>query len=144
MPFQSTHPCGVRHNPSRVTIGLALFQSTHPCGVRQSERFCGMSRSCFNPRTRVGCDHPFGQQPCQIGFQSTHPCGVRHLRQDYANILPMFQSTHPCGVRHYLQTIATAMTAFQSTHPCGVRPRGNRWFDITSCFNPRTRVGCDQ
>ena len=33
-----------------------MFQSTHPCGVRQSGYRTATSRTCFNPRTRVGCD----------------------------------------------------------------------------------------
>ena len=38
----------------------------------------------------------------------------------------------------------TAQTKFQSTHPCGVRQvKCNHVFAI-QCFNPRTRVGCDQ
>ena len=32
---------------------------------------------------------------------------------------------------------------FQSTHPCGVRPGLRLDIDSYRCFNPRTRVGCD-
>ena len=32
--FQSTHPCGVRHELKTAFKRLMMFQSTHPCGVR--------------------------------------------------------------------------------------------------------------
>ena len=56
--FQSTHPHGVRLDPDYDSTGLLGFQSTHPHGVRQ--RGCGYP--ChplhFNPRTHTGCDSP--------------------------------------------------------------------------------------
>ena len=57
-PFQSTHPCGVRH--PLLWFGHRLerqFQSTHPCGVRlRSFAYSIALRHCFNPRTPAGCD----------------------------------------------------------------------------------------
>ena len=56
--------------------------------------------SCFNPRTRVGCDltcgyrHDGGRR-----FQSTHPRGVRLIRRYFPSSIREFQSTHPRGVR---------------------------------------------
>ena len=35
-------------------------------------------------------------------------------------------------------------TKFQSTHPCGVRRMPSAFNSPLVCFNPRTRVGCDQ
>src|SRR5690606_35871202 len=35
LPFQSTHPCGVRQGDQIQAMGPSQFQSTHPCGVRQ-------------------------------------------------------------------------------------------------------------
>ena len=78
MPFQSTHPRGVRRNRvrsrarhrhfnPRTHVGCDMrilprywsktsFQSTHPRGVRRRElNFVGLPEN-FNPRTHVGCD----------------------------------------------------------------------------------------
>ena len=56
-PFQSTHPRGVRPEPSSGLPDWNLFQSTHPRGVRLA---CGNEKS-----------------DCPAMFQSTHPRGVR-------------------------------------------------------------------
>ena len=55
--FQSTHPHGVRPNPSTKTKRPKRFQSTHPHGVRQG----GQANETYRKM-----------------FQSTHPHGVRH------------------------------------------------------------------
>ena len=55
----------------------------------------------------------------------------------------VFQSTHPCGVRTVLIIGCEAIQQFQSTHPCGVRTWLRKYFKLFSCFNPRTRVGCE-
>ena len=97
--FQSTHPCGVRLFISGCLSSVIMFQSTHPCGVRLLKLSKKLATSCFNPRTRVGCDPVIAKgifddmvsihapvwgatSLCpnvwfQRGFQSTHPCGVR-------------------------------------------------------------------
>ena len=75
--FQSTHPCGVRRRFGRHKHTAQMFQSTHPCGVRHSAFKMAGYRLCFNPRTRVGCDHPARGLFAALMFQSTHPCGVR-------------------------------------------------------------------
>ena len=146
------------------------FQSTHPRGVRRQRfRFQGHVR-CFNPRTRVGCDLSASYDGDDYrSFQSTHPRGVRRCgafgrcRCDAVSIhapawgatptaqstrsrSDRFQSTHPRGVRHISHTLDTriilvsihapAWGATRLPPPCP--PRGPR------CFNPRTRVGCDQ
>ena len=55
-----------------------MFQSTHPHGVRRHYTLIIARFSCFNPRTRTGCDL-FDLIPLapSIRFQSTHPHGVR-------------------------------------------------------------------
>ena len=56
--FQSTHPRGVRPVCGIVVSKRTTFQSTHPRGVRPSYvRVTNEAKGCFNPRTRVGCDH---------------------------------------------------------------------------------------
>ena len=140
------HPRGVRQQRIDRAIQSAEFQSTHPRGVRPgSLLFCyqlphvsihapawgatlrrctqGQHMRRFNPRTRVGCD----------------PAACSLLRP-----FPMFQSTHPRGVRHMVIIGARPSMGFQSTHPRGVRPIRHHPFHAVSCFNPRTRVGCDR
>ena len=57
-PFQSTHPRGVRLRLSGGRMREVLFQSTHLRRVRPYGTFPVPQGSlCFNPRTRVGCDH---------------------------------------------------------------------------------------
>ena len=146
------------------------FQSTHPRGVRRCPRPSTLpNSSSFNPRTRVGCDWCLTWRSlCDCGFQSTHPRGVRPLPAgallvatlvsihapawgatsiELAFVSPfyLFQSTHPRGVRrHGLQALLLKIL-FQSTHPRGVRlALAWPWELYSVCFNPRTRVGCDQ
>ena len=121
--FQSTHPRGVRlpvmrrrfqphhvsiHAPAwgttlRQTSGQRLDSCFNPrtrvgcdCGC-----WCGPTASSrFNPRTRVGCDEWSQTSQCRNHwFQSTHPRGVRPLSRRKAQPSPEFQSTHPRGVR---------------------------------------------
>ena len=76
--FQSTHPHGVRHKFTHFITASGRFQSTHPHGVRQNSASGFPGYSCFNPRTRTGCDVYGSACPkCSAGFQSTHPHGVR-------------------------------------------------------------------
>ena len=60
LPFQSTHPHGVRRNHGLRVIGKGEFQSTHPHGVRPESLPRPAASLCFNPRTRMGCDAPGG------------------------------------------------------------------------------------
>ena len=47
-------------------IATVLFQSTHPRGVRRlSAKLARARRTCFNPRTREGCD-PAMLQFCMV------------------------------------------------------------------------------
>ena len=145
IPFQSTHPRGVRPVSPAKTVPAAKFQSTHPRGVRQTILF-------------RGADEPI--------FQSTHPRGVRLNGLFFDSKGFQFQSTHPRGVRLWPTSSKLRDKLFQSTHPRGVRPAWCVWqdrIDLISIhapawgatylfaapllspdnFNPRTRVGCD-
>ena len=81
--------------------------------------------SCFNPRTRVGCDTTLSSLSARsLGFNPRTRVGCDFGY--WINIsLFMFQSTHPCGVRLLAVYWIDAQSTFQSTHPCGVR-RSNR------------------
>ena len=57
---------------------LATFQFTHPGGVRRQARASGTAWTCFNSRTREGCDSKDDKTPPEEPtFQFTHPGGVR-------------------------------------------------------------------
>ena len=189
--FQSTHPRGVRPPVGGGAPVSGKFQSTHPRGVRPNDTAlgtgtnwvsihapawgatkrppcCAPRTTCFNPRTRVGCDLladiTFGMD---TAFQSTHPRGVRPTCSGTGCMSISFQSTHPRGVRPLVslallihrrfnpRTRVGCDTAlpifwpisrrFQSTHPRGVRPScPNSLIRAMKSFNPRTRVGCDK
>ena len=167
--FQSTHPRGVRlffDDKDSTFNGVSIHAPAW--GATLTARAASTSRTCFNPRTRVGCDRLSSlQRSGCIQFQSTHPRGVR--RNVYRNWTGQktFQSTHPRGVRRTSSRprsrrcrsfnprtrvgcdntagpLSSKPALFQSTHPRGVRrsaaacSRG-----CGRCFNPRTRVGCD-
>ena len=99
----------------------------------------------FNPRTRVGfdCRHPPRAGTVQ-GFQSTHPRGVRPLQPTAYTIQFEFQSTHPRGVRHGVHVRLEHGQGVSIHAPAwGATPRLWTTMGSCTCFNPRTRVGCD-
>ena len=122
VPFQSTHPRGVRRLIVKIISLMPKFQSTHPRGVRHTS---------------------INYQRLWEMFQSTHPRGVRPIRHKYVTTLLEFQSTHPRGVRLIVyestangtgfnprthvgcdilyRTFIWYKNLFQSTHPRGVR-----------------------
>ena len=65
------------------------------------------------------------------------------MRLGNGNVMVMFQFTHPGGVRLHNTPRCTSVRAFQFTHPGGVRRRGLTFLNSQSCFNSRTREGCD-
>ena len=81
-------------------------------------------QSCFNPRTREGCDRPFlffcpgvlsfnprtreGCDLCVFSLSFYRYCfnprtreGCDMMIKIQLNLISMFQSTHPRGVRHF-------------------------------------------
>ena len=76
--FQFTHPRGVRPGRNPAAIKVIMFQFTHPRGVRPTPAPQRSGISCFNSRTREGCDldtRAVGRT--DVVFQFTHPRGVR-------------------------------------------------------------------
>ena len=145
--FQSTHPRGVRHpppqgtrHPHAVSIHAPAWGATQPklpsiqdtkqvsihapaWGATGTPPGTAFRISCFNPRTRVGCDHPAGYcQGVEDAFQSTHPRGVRHMPE----------GSPAAGVGVSIHAPAWGATCRYIYGRC----RAAR-------FNPRTRVGCD-
>ena len=148
-------------------ILITKFQSTHPCGVRRVIRPRTTTQESFNPRTRVGCDAKSvyivkilsvsihapvwgatkSTTRTQTGerFQSTHPCGVRLLwgilmAQGLVSIhAPVWGATEqhiPTNVQCYQVSIHAPV--WGATTLC------KYILPLIFCFNPRTRVGCDQ
>ena len=123
-----------------------VFQSTHPRGVRRTIGAKYFSTAiCFNPRTRVGCDSPptnriFAAQE----FQSTHPRGVRLAALLGLSIRVTVSIHAPAwGATRQETTASKNDRCFNPRTRVGCDER--RWQDVetSSCFNPRTRVGCD-
>jgi len=142
--FQPTHPHGVRQRTRPKVVMSVVFQPTHPHGVRlvyHSRR--GRSISCFNPRTRTGCDC----RRCASGILvqvSTHaPARGATRQQGCGSCVTTFQPTHPHGVRQAFAGISGKQFKFQPTHPHGVRRHSLCIFVLLNSFNPRTRTGCD-
>ena len=143
--FQSTHPRGVRQATTSTTHNWCRFQSTHPRGVRRLAGLVGLvlgdvsihapawgatagcwnwpdMGSCFNPRTRVGCDTSSKtlRASCCC-FNPRTRVGCDPLAVANLAVRAMFQSTHPRGVRPARFATASSELPFQSTHPRGVR-----------------------
>ena len=133
MPFQSTHPRGVRRDNMpgiRITGG---FQSTHPRGVRRSSmRARRTSALRFNPRTREGCDilRAAARRPWLVSIHAPARGATAIVMIGVIGML-MFQSTHPRGVRLHQMGSTPGTIRFQSTHPRGVRPQT---CDARSCI----------
>ena len=128
---------------ARASHAAIMFQSTHPCGVRPKTRVKRPIQLCFNPRTRVGCDNrcykrhiwwrcfnPRTRVGCDWGMKPIAKIGVVSIHA------PVWGATRPSDTKKPL-------IKFQSTHPCGVRRPSNIAMTRFLCFNPRTRVGCD-
>ena len=142
MPFFAPH--GVR------LTGLSTLLdgvSTH-APARGATLLCINCRkrlSGFNPRTRTGCDGGPDEEETDSEVSTHAPARGATPKTDASVHIILFQPTHPHGVR--LRSLTTAylpLAQFQPTHPHGVRliPPGEGE-DGGTCFNPRTRTGCD-
>ena len=135
---------GATVSPFWVIIAT-VFQSTHPHGVRHMS--CGLrpSFSCFNPRTRMGCDCLSSAIPSPTApFQSTHPHGVRLHLSIVSWPISLFQSTHPHGVRQGQRQIPTIRNYVSIHAPAWGATEGFKCYCRSNgSFNPRTRMGCD-
>ena len=140
--FQSTHPCGVRQAIPCFPLILFKFQSTHPCGVRQLARVYFGVTTCFNPRTRVGCDAHclINLVPSRVSIHAPVWGATITMSQQFQ--AKTFQSTHPCGVRPYL-TVKTVSTDVSIHAPVWGATINHNAPKRVRGFNPRTRVGCD-
>ena len=120
---------------------------------------------CFNPRTRVGCDNAQLNVSVSPVFQSTHPCGVRlRLNKQLEKAWGFNPRTRVgCDNRLVKKTLGTNVsihapvwgaTTLQAYYQNGstVSIHAPVWgatkifrnIGNYACFNPRTRVGCDE
>ena len=144
--FQSTHPRGVRPESLAHDLPNKVVSIHAPAwGATSISAWMRAMSSCFNPRTRVGCDVHIGLDAGnELLFQSTHPRGVRRAA-------PMLTS---CAVGVSIHAPAWGATPAHTVLIIGyevsihapawgatsARPRTRL---LSKCFNPRTRVGCD-
>ena len=120
------------------------FQSTHPHGVRRRQSAMSLPTTCFNPRTRMGCDIRHARVHRHVWrFNPRTRMGCDFASLIASTPLSEFQSTHPHGVRRSVIFPIPSTCEFQSTHPHGVRHRTSGDVQVTQSFNPRTRMGCD-
>ena len=80
---------------------ISWFQSTHPHGVRPqpTAEVGGTTEVSIHAPTRGATRHPDGYYHFYTEFQSTHPHGVRRFWGFLWKTKKVFQSTHPHGVR---------------------------------------------
>ena len=122
--FQSTHPRGVRRAAVRSCAGRSGVSIHAPAwGATDMHKWTLIHLSCFNPRTRVGCD--------KVGIDRTETVG-------------RFQSTHPRGVRRWRAALPVSAVCFNPRTRVGCDGDGRNSYVHDGCFNPRTRVGCDK
>ena len=121
------------------------FQSTHPRGVRR-ERSApeSGSHSCFNPRTRVGCDTgPHSSAERHNGFnpRTRVGCDLGRFCLNWKSSCFNPRNRVGCDINadvvYRAEIVSIHAPAWGATcATCTARPSPNR-------FNPRTRVGCD-
>ena len=121
--FQSTHPHGVRLITPNLCY-VILFVSIHaPAWGATASIVVIFFSSCFNPRTRMGCDNLRGRVRLHPrGFNPRTRMGCDSL---FVYFLVHAKSFNPrtrmgCDIANNTETPMNI--GFQSTHPHGVRP----------------------
>ena len=121
-----------------------MFQSAHPHGVRSPGHRRPVCRPPgFNPRTRMGCDCMRDTYLEKSRFQSAHPHGVRSTARLSSSLSVRFQSAHPHGVRFITFHCINQLTCFNPRTRMGCDSILRGAADFYKSFNPRTRMGCD-
>ena len=143
--FQFTHPGGVRRESTDQFMVVCQFQFTHPGGVRPRHPRCvSVCRTCFNSRTREGCDC---LRSCTSSFclVSIHAPGRGATQLHHLSLhRSTFQFTHPGGVRRR-RVLPLPNATLVSIHAPGrgATSASVRGTTTPSRFNSRTREGCD-
>ena len=127
-----------------LAILSAQFQSTHPCGVRHNSLTFSISNRCFNPRTRVGCDEQTDEQLAEETVSIHAPVwGATFYQLLYGSQFIGFnpRTRVGCDMPSYLQdnmlSVSIHAPVWGATIDFAV-------IDQIIRFNPRTRVGCDR
>ena len=126
-----------------------------------------ISRVCFNPRTRTGCDVIFDKSriwhypvsihaPARGATYFTEPTfvgsdvSIHAPARGATGILPQlcvktycFNPRTRTGCDAFGLPLRILPVGFQSTHPHGVRRKLAVRIRLSTRFNPRTRTGCD-
>ncbi len=143
--FQSTHPRRVRPFRLRRDHRLLGFQSTHPRRVRpNTEIKFATDKSCFNPRTREGCDIPLTRHVPQLtSFNPRTREGCDGSMFALAGEwLVSIHAPAKGATQFNLPTEAPENVSIHAPAKGATSPT-----DTLSCpsssFNPRTREGCD-
>ena len=165
--FQSTLPRGERPTLWRWCSMLTWFQSTLPRGERPPQGQIDPAQAGVSIHAPAwgATEYSPGVLQIQGWFQSTLPRGERHnaamtpsscLRVSIhapawgatpsasSSAFPsMFQSTLPRGERPVQTKYTCSKGKFQSTLPRGERLGSSGPSDVSTGFNPRSRVGSD-
>ena len=100
--------------------------------------------TCFNPRTRTGCDGKAQSSKARRErFNPRTRTGCDKIPHALVCHKLPFQPTHPHGVRPKRRFRLPIAISFQPTHPHGVRLGCPSTYGKHNRFNPRTRTGCD-
>ena len=122
--FQSAHPCGVRYPEYTLLPHLVHISIRAPVwGAINCNQCLTDSVSHFNPRTRVGCDDPSGDNKIELWFISIRA--------------PVW------GAMSLHTVLLSTLIYFNPRTRVGCDVIGVRYACIKKNFNPRTRVGCD-
>ena len=144
--FQFTHPRGVRPNIKNRRLRLGRFQFTHPRGVRLFRRFLLHKLSHgFNSRTREGCDRVLAARLRGATKVSIHaPARGATAFADAKNRWGLV-SIHAPARGATLSTAARAagIESVSIHAPARGATRLTSLSRQVSCFNSRTREGCD-
>ena len=124
--------------------GHGLFQSTHPHGVRQDPCvlhnllfFVSIHAPAWGATNTIIMDN-------LDGAVSIHaPAWGATSSSLLTGVSVMFQSTHPHGVRRCCSEMGKWQGCFNPRTRMGCDNMGSALQNILPCFNPRTRMGCD-
>ena len=149
LPLKVPFPVST-HAPARgatrntiATLTIIRFQSTHPHGVRLQICSIVLSISCFNPRTRTGCDQGARRELERIQVSIHAPARGATCAKPGNQVLTRVSIHAPArGATWTNGHRATSLSFNPRTRTgcdqCYTTPILEDWG-----FNPRTRTGCD-
>ena len=145
--FQSTHPRGVRPDLAGVLFPKAVVSIHAPAwGATPAQNSSASYSTGFNPRTRVGCDHSTINALSHVFKVSIHaPAWGATPKHRASGTVKLRVSIHAPAWGATASWLTGSANWAVSIHApawgatwCGVPANS-----CGTCFNPRTRVGCD-